>query len=167
MYKKGTALTDARAQKECVEVHGFFRVKIGERKNGRLRVVGNSGWQKNQVVNLGFQDYICGAVGAIAGSKQIGYMGIGTGTAPNASHTTLDGETGTRKATSNSCVSSQTMQVTAAWASTDHPGGTPNVRNLGMFNTSSAGTLCCGNTFNSSAWNSNQAISVTYQLRFS
>jgi len=149
--------------KDGVSVKGFFRVQMGE--DGKI--MSDSGWQENQVVNLGFQDYICATIGAVAGSKQISYLGIGTGTAPASNGTSLEGETGTRKTTSNSVVSSNTLQMTASWASGDHPGGTPNVQNLGLFNTSSGGTLCAGNTFSSSAWNSNQGISATYQLRFS
>jgi hypothetical protein len=150
------------------QVRGFFRVKLGEVRNGKTVVVGDSGWQQNTIVNLGFQDYICASIGAVAGSKQIGYMGIGTGAAPAVTDTTLSGETGTRKATTNTTVSSKTLQMTASWASSDHPGGTPAVQNLGLFNaTTSNATLCAGNTFATSTWNSNQAVSATYQLRFS
>jgi hypothetical protein len=153
---------------ETLKVKGFTRIRIGHEVDGKLVIDGDTGWcGPNQVVNLGFQDYICAAIGAVAGSKQISHMGIGTGTAPGASDTSLQGETGTRKTTSNSVVASKTMQATAAWASGDHPGGTPNIRNLGLFNTSSGGTVCCGNTFSSSAWNSNQGVSATYQLQFS
>jgi hypothetical protein len=144
----------------------MFRIALGQEKNGETVIVGDSGWQENTIVDLGFQDYICAVVGAVAGSKQISYMGVGTGTAPATNGTSLNGETGTRKTTSNSVVSSMTMQATASWASTDHPGGTPSIANVGLFNTSSGGTLCCGNTFSSSAWNSNQGLSITYQLRF-
>lgn len=148
---------------DTLQMKGFFRLKIGD--GGK--VVHDSGWCENTVVNLGFQDYVCATIGAVAGSKQISHLGIGTGTAPGVTDTSLEGETGTRKTTSNSVVSSKTLQMTASWASGDHPGGTPNIRNLGLFNTSSGGTLCAGNTFSSSAWNSNQGVSATYQLRFS
>lgn len=158
----------AIAAENVISVKGFFRLKIGEEKNGKTKVVGDSGWVPNTVVNLGFQDYIVKSIGSLSGSKYITHIGIGTGTQPGVSDTSLDGETGAdRQTTTNSVVSSKTLQCTASWASSDHPGGTPNVQNLGLFNTSSGGTLCCGQTFSSSAWNSNQAISATYQLRFS
>ncbi len=145
---------------------GCFRVKIGEEgKDGKTVIVGDSGMVKNQIVNLGWQDYIMAAIGGVSGSKQITHVGIGTGTAPASNDTSLQGETGTRKTTVNATVASHTLRMTANWASGDHAGGTPNVRNLGLFNTSAAGTLCCGQTFNSSAWNSNQGISITYELR--
>ena len=145
---------------------GCFRVQLGEKdESGKTRIVGDSGWKKNQIVNLGWQDYIMASIGGVSGSKQITHMGIGTGTAPASNGTSLQGETGTRKTTNNTTVASHTLRCTASWASDDHPGGTPNIRNLGLFNTSSGGTLCCGQTFSSSAWNSNQAVSVTYELR--
>jgi len=152
--------------KSCVKARGFFRLKIGETVNGKLRIVSDSKWQQNQIVDNGFQKFIVSSLGGIANSLQVGYVGIGTGTAPNATHNTLNGETGTRKATTNTLVGTGTMQATASWASGDHPGGTPSIANLGLFNSVSSGSMCCGNTFASSAWNSNQAVSVTYQIRF-
>jgi hypothetical protein len=151
----------------AIRVRGFFRIKLGEDRNGKTKIVGDSGWKENTVVNDGFDQYIVRSLGAIAGSKTVAYVNLGTGTAPNATHTALDGETGTRKTTSNSVVASKTMQSTCAFGSTDHPGGTPSIRNIGLFNTDSGGTMLCGNTYGTSAWNSNQAVSITYQLRFS
>jgi len=150
-----------------VRVRGFYRIKIGEDKNGKTKIVGDSGWVENTVVNDGFDQYICRTLGGIAGSKTVAYVNLGTGTAPNVTHTALDGEIGTRKTTSNSVVASKTMQATCAFGSTDHPGGTPALRNIGLFNTDSAGTLLCGNTYGTSSWNSNQAVTLSYQIRFS
>lgn len=153
-------------QKEFILPQGFFRLKIGESKNGKQIVVGDTGWKKNEVTNLGFQNYVCGLIGAVAGSKQVGMMIVGTGTAPNVTHATLDGET-MRQTCGNATVASKTMQATLAIASGDHPGGTPTIRNLGLIeNTASGGTLLCGGTFETSQWQTNQGLSATYQLRF-
>jgi hypothetical protein len=154
--------------KEKTIVQGFSHIRIGEKdKDGRIKIVGDSRWTgPNQVVNEGFQDYICKLLAALAGSKQVSYMELGTGTVPNVTHNALDGATGARKTTSNSVIASKTMQATAAWASGDHPGGSPTLRNVGLFNTSAAGSLLCGNTFSTSAWANNQGVSATYQLRF-
>lgn len=159
-----------KAIQDKIKVGGFVRLQIGERDaDGRLRIVGETqGFiGPNQVVNLGFQDYVCAAIGAVAGSKQISHMALGTGSAPASNGTSLEGETGDRKTTSNSVVSSATLQMTAAWASGDHPGGTPTLQNVGLFNTSASGTICAGYTYATSAWQSNQGVSATYQLRFS
>ena len=153
-------------QKDFITLQGFTRVKIGETKDGKLVIVGDSGWRgPNEIVNEGFQDYICKSIGSLSGSKFITHAGIGTGTAPNATHNTLQGETGTREAVSNSVIASKTLQATAAWASGVHPGDC-TLQNVGLFNTSSGGSLLCGNTFATSSWGSNQAVSMTYQLRF-
>ena len=156
-----------KAIKEFITLQGFTRIKIGERdKNGKLAIVGDSGWHgPNMVVNLGFQDYICKSIGSISGSKFITHAALGTGTAPGAAHTALDGETAAREAITNSVVSSKTLQATAEWASGDHPGNC-TLKNVGLFNTSASGSLLCGNTYATSSWGSNQAVSMTYQLRF-
>lgn len=150
-------------------LQGFFRIKLYEtqNENGEKAVeVGDSGWKKNEVTNLGFQNYVCNLIGGLAGSKQVGMVIIGTGTAPNVTHTALDGET-RRITCGNAVVSSKTMRATAAIASASHPGGTPNIRNIALIeNTASGGTILCGNTFASSQWQSNQALSITYELRF-
>jgi hypothetical protein len=55
--------------KDSVKVQGMFRVNITE--NGK--VVGDSGWRKNQITNLGFNQYLVGSLGNISGkpAKQI------------------------------------------------------------------------------------------------
>lgn len=147
---------------ELLSVKGFARLQITE--GGKI--VGDSGWKRNTVVNLGFQDYIVGAIGAIAGSKQVSYMAIGTGAAPAAGDTSLSGETGARVTTSNSAVSSKTLQCTAQFAGSDM-GGTCTIQNVALVNTSSGGTILCGTTYSTSQWASNQNVNATYQLRFS
>lgn len=153
-------------KKDCLTIRGFYRVKLGETKDGKTEIVGDTGWKENQVTNLGFQNYVVNLIGALAGSKQVGMIMIGTGTAPNVTHTALDGET-KRQTCGNAAVASKTMRATAQIASGDHPGGTPDISNIGLIeNTASGGTLFAGNTFSSSTWNSNQGLSATYELRF-
>ncbi len=153
-------------QREIILPQGFFRVRLGESKDGKTLVVGASGWDKNEVTTLGFQNYICALMGDLAGSKQIEMMIVGTGTAPNVTHTALDGET-MRQTCGRATLASKTLQATLAIASTDHPGLTPTIQNLGLIeNTVSAGTLFSGGTFATSQWQTNQGLSATYQLRF-
>ena len=151
-------------RREMLRVRGFARVQIVD--PATKKIVGDSGWQRNVVVNLGFQDYVCGAIGAIAGSKQVSYMAIGTGTKPGATATSLDGETGARVTTSNSCVASKTLQATCQFAGSDM-GGTCTIQNVALANVSASGTILCGTTYATSQWASNQNVNATYQLRFS
>ena len=147
---------------ELVNVKGFARVQL--EKDGRI--VGDSGWRKNTVVNLGFQYYIVGSIGGVGSSKQVSYMAIGTGTAPAAGDTSLAGETGARVTTTNSQVSSKTLQCTAQFAGSDM-GSTCTIQNVALIDTSSGGTILCGTTYATSQWASNQNVNATYQLRFS
>lgn len=150
--------------KDMLKVKGFVRMQILEPVTGR--VVGDSGWKKNTVVNLGFQDYIVGSLGGVGSSKQVSYMAIGTGTAPSATDTSLSGETGKRVVTSNSVSMSKTFQATAQFAGSDM-GSTCTIQNVALVNVSSAGTILCGTTYSTSQWASNQNVNATYQLRFS
>ena len=148
---------------DMLRVKGFMRLQVVDPDG---RVVGDSGWKRNTVVNLGFQDYIVGAIGGIAGSKQVSYMAIGTGAAPAATDTALAGETGARVTTSNSAISSKTLQCTAQFAGSDM-GGTCTIQNVALVNLAALGTILCGTTYATSQWASNQNVNATYQLRFS
>jgi len=152
--------------KQRTFIRGFYRVQLGEKKNGKTKVVGDSGWNENEVMNLGFQNYICALIGSVAGSKQVGAMVIGTGGVPNVTHTQLPGET-KRQSCGNATVASKTMQATLAIASGDHPGGTPAISNIALIETTASnGSIMCGNTYASSSWATNQGLSATYQLQF-
>lgn len=156
-----------------IKVHGFFRVNIIEHKpDGKEKIVGDSGWVKNQVVNLGFQDYLCKSLAGASGSKTVTHIALGTGGAPAAADTSLAGEimgSTQRKTASTSISSSKTLQFTAAFASSDSfLTGTSNLSNIGLFNTTSTNaTLFAGNTFASSSCATNQSVNVTYQIQFS
>jgi hypothetical protein len=149
---------------DAIKLKGMFRVQINE--NGKI--VGDSGWQKNQVTNLGFNQYVVSSLGSIAGSKYITHAALGSGTVPGAAATTLDGEVEVRKAvTAATSSSSKTLNLTATFASADSfVTNTQNISNIGLFNTSSGGTLFAGNTYASSSCATNQAVNITYNLTF-
>jgi len=142
-------------RREMLTVKGFARVQVVDAIT--KKIVGDSGWQRNVVVNLGFQDYICAAIGAVAGSKQVSYMAIGTGTKPGATDTSLNGETGTRVTTSNSVVSSKTLQATCQFLGSQM-GGTCTIQNVALVNSVSGGTILCATTYATSQWASNQNV---------
>ena len=152
--------------KQNVGVRGFFRVQI-EDPTGEI--VGDSGWNENQVVNLGFNQYLVSTLGAIAGSKTISHMALGSGGAPSASATTLAGEVEKRTSvTAATSSGSKTLRLTGTFASADSfVTNTQNISNVGLFNTSSGGTIFAGNTYASSSCATNQAVNVTYDIIFS
>ncbi len=158
---------------EGAKIEGFCRVQLVAKRNGKRMVEGDSGWMgPNQVVDLGFQDYLVDGLAGAGGAKTISHLMIGTGTEPAAAATALDGElaTGTdRKTVSTSIIASKTLQCTAQWASSDsHTSAAITIQNLGLVNTSnSPSTIFSGQTYSTSQWNTDQDLNATYQIRFS
>ncbi len=153
--------------KQQVGVRGFFRAQVEE--GGRI--VGDTGWRENQVLNDGITQYLIDWLRGGSG-KAVTHMAIGTGGAPASNDTTLSGQVanGKRAAVSTSIVSSRTAQFTAAFASSDSfLTATANISNVGLVNTSATnlGTFLCGAAFASSAIATNNNLNITYQVRFS
>lgn len=187
--KTGYKKVPAQIHNDGVKVHGFFRINIVEErdKHGNLyktaKVVGDSGWKKNTVVNLGFQNYLVNWIlGNTAAGVSVTNMALGTGTAPAVTDTTLNGElfhkstnatTNSRASVSTSVVSSKTAQFTAAFNSANSfVTASANISNIGLFNTfltslANAGSIFAGNTYASSSVATNQSVNATYQIRFS
>lgn len=150
-----------------LKVRGMFRVQIDE--DGKI--VGDSGWKMNQVTNLGFNQYLVSALGSISGSKYVSHMALGTGGAPAASDTTLAGELAENVRSAVTAATSSTskaLQLTATFSSANSfATASRNISNVGLFNSSSTGTLFAGNTFTSSAVATNQNVNCTYTISFS
>jgi len=68
----------SKGHSDGVALKGFFRLQLTE--NGK--VVGDSGWNKNQVTDLGIQQYILKLVIYRSGAKFIQFMALGAGSAP-------------------------------------------------------------------------------------
>lgn len=161
-------------------MRGFFRLQITEDGKG---ILGDSGWRENTVVNDGITQYIVNwLLGNTAAGKSVTYAALGTGTAPGATDTTLNGEnfhkstnatTNSRATVSTSVVSSKTAQFTGAFNSANSfVTATANISNIGLFNTyltslANNGTIFAGNTYASSSVATNQNVNFTYQIRFS
>lgn len=161
-----------QAAYEEVPLRGFFRLKVVE-KNGEVsKVVGDSGWQKNQVTNLGKDQYLSQLLAAMAGSKQVTYAALGTGTAPGATDTTLAGEltdaAGCRCAVTPTTVNASGTVQFAFTLNSNVITAAKTIQNVGLFNTSttSVGTIFAGNTYTTSALATNQAVNGSYQIRF-
>jgi len=158
MSKKTTA-------QDHMHVKGMYRVQIT--KDGKL--VGDSGWKQNLVTNLGFNQYLVSALGAIAGSKQVSHLALGSGGAPVATDTSLAGEVEKRQAvTAATSSSSKTVRFTGTFdSSNSFVTSSRNISNIGLFNSSSTGTLFSGNTYTSSTVATNNNVNVTYDIIFS
>ncbi len=164
----------ATKPRDAVKVRGFFRLQIVEDDplTGKPRIVSKTGWRKNTVVNLGFDQFLCQTLGGMAGSKTVSHAAIGTGTAPGAAATTLDGEitdaAGMRCAVTPTTIASKTVQFAFTLASNVIT-AVKTIQNVGLFNTSttSVGTIFAGNTYATSQLQTNQAVNGSYQIRFS
>lgn len=152
---------------QAIHVKGMFHLQIVDPDG---TIAGDSGWIENLVTNEGFRQFLVMALGSIAGSKYISHVGLGSGTAPGAAATSLDGEVGTRQAVtpSSTVAGSKTLRMTATFAAGWHTSGSAfNIDNIGLFNSVSGGTLFAGTTYASSSCASNQAVNTTYDIVFS
>jgi hypothetical protein len=147
-----------------VRVRGFFRVQIEDDEFG---IVGDSGWQENQITNLGFLNVVNQLGTSLAGSKH-SHLGLGSGGAPASNATTLTGEVEKRAALTAASSGSTALQMTATFASADaFVTNTQNISNIGVFGTSSGGTLLSGQAYASSSCATNQSVNATYTWTFS
>ena len=153
-----------------LRARGFFKLQI---KDSDGKVAGDSGWKENQIVNLGFQDYLCQGIAGMAGSKTISHAMLGTGTAPGAAATALAGEitdvAAARAAVTPTTIASKTIQFAFTIASNVYTEA-KTIQNVGLINhssTATAGTIFAGNTYATSALATNQSVNGSYQLRFS
>lgn len=156
-----------------IKMRGFFRLNVTA-PGDPDKIVGDSGWIENQVVNLGVNDYLCQLLGNMAGSKQVTHAALGTGTVPGAAATALDGEldsTSSRAAvTAATSSNSFKARFTATFNSANSfASATVTLRNIGLFHQSNVtqGTLLCGNTYATSTCATNQNVNVTYDVDFS
>lgn len=151
---------------EPIKLHGFFRVQLEEQGE----IIGDSGWQSNVVTNEGKRNFLARLLGALASSSQITHVALGTGAAPATDATALPGELGenVRKAITAATSGSSAVQFTATFASGDaFVTATREISNIGLFGTSTGGTLFAGNTYASSSCATNQNVNVTYAIQFS
>jgi hypothetical protein len=146
-----------------VTVRGFYRVMVHDLKSGRKVY---SPWRQNAITANGFQHYIVGSAGAVAGSKQISHMQLATQTtAPSSSQDTASGEFEARKATTNTFVANGTLRATASWNTNE--GTQSTLGAVALYNTSSGGTAGSVATFTTSNKTTDQTLNVTYEWRFS
>lgn len=149
-----------------IKIRGFFRVQI---KNQDGSLFGDSGWCKNNVTNEGIRHFLARALGALAGSSQIGSAALGTGGAPADGDTTLAGELGenVRAAVTAATSGSTSVQFTGTFDSANSfATASRNISNIGLF-AGAGGTLFAGNTYTSSACATNQNVQFTYRITFS
>lgn len=158
--------------KDSTKIKGMFRVQITE--DGQI--VGDSGWRKNLITNLGFLNIVNQMGTSLTGSK-ISHAALGTGGAPIAADTTQAGEVSTNGSgsvvraalTAATSSTSKTLRNTATFSSANSfLTASANISNVGLWQTSgpttASGTLLQGNTYTSSACATNQNVNLSYDL---
>ena len=146
-----------------VTVRGFYRLMLHDLKTGKKRY---TPWRKNVITGNGFQHYIVGSSGGVAGSKQVSHMQVATQTtAPTSSQDTASGEFEARKATTNTFVANGTLRATASWNTNEATQST--LGGVALYNTSSGGTAGSIATFSTSNKTTDQTLNITYEWRFS
>lgn len=154
------------SKREMIKVRGFGRLQLVNVKTGKIE--GDSGWRQNAITESGFDDFIVGAIGGIANSSQVTHMALGTQTdAPASTQTSLSGEGAWagREAVTNSLVGNGTLRATASWATNEATGS--NIGAVGLYGTSSGGSIGNALTVATSAKTTDQALNGTVEWRFS
>lgn len=149
-----------------VRIRGFVRLTIADVDGN---IVGDSGVVENTITNEGKRHYLCQLLGSLAGSSQIGYAALGTGSAANATHTTQDGELaeGVRDAVTAATNGSTSVQFYGTFASDDSfVTATRNLSNIGLWATDTGGSLFAAAAYNSSSCGTNQNVNYTYTITF-
>ena len=149
-----------KAQTSGLRLRGFYRVNIVEQDG---RIVGDSGWLENKVVNEGVLKYLIDPLRTGTG-VQLSRMALGTGTTPAATATSLNGEitdggTASRITVVVGTASGSTaVSYAATWLSASgFVTASKTIQNIMIIsNTTSGGTMFAGNTFASSVLNVNQ-----------
>jgi len=169
--------------KSGLKVRGMYRINLVDPDGN---IVGDSGWKKNTIVNLGFAHYLCAnlvhsAVNTSANSavttlaKQVGYVLLGSGSAaPAVDATSLTGEltNGTaprQEITAALSSNSKAVQFTATFATGAAHSGTAavTIQQIALVNSSGAGTIFSGAMFTGSSLAANQVVNVTYVISMS
>ncbi len=149
-----------------IKVQGFVRLELRDvrgKYKGRKQL---TPWIKNVVTTGGFEDYIVGTVGAIAGSKVIGFFQLSTQTTlPLSSQNAGFGEIEARATTTNSFIASGTLRAIGSWAT--NLATQSDIGCIGQYDVGSVGTNASLATFATSAKTTDQELRATYEWRFS
>lgn len=170
------------SSRSAVRLRGFVRMQLVEPDvHGRPRIVGDSGWHRNNVTTNGHLSYMARTLGALAASAQISRAGVGTGGAPADGDNTLAGEitahTGYTRTTLTAVTAglgSTAVEFQGTFASSSsHISASVPLSNIcildNVSNRTSAYTMFAGValTAGSSQWNTNQDINFSYRITFS
>ena len=156
-----------KGHSDGMKVRGFFRVQIIEGVNNIVR---DSGWIENQITNGGILNFLVNGILPSVTGKTIGWMSLGTGSAPSAGGTVLAGEVSIRSAVIGSAVGTSTARFIATFPTSSSLSAHPiTLSNVGLFDSGvvAGSILFSGGDINpTQVWVSNQTVKVTYDIVF-
>lgn len=146
--------------KEGIQIRGFSRIQLEQ--DGKI--LGDSGYVENTITNEGKRHYLAQLLGSIAGSSQIGYAALGSGSEANATHTTQNLELAedVRNAVAAETNGSTAIRFTGTFASGDNfVTATRDISNIGLWYTNTGGSLFAAAAYASSSCATNQNVNYT------
>ena len=146
-----------------LKIRGMTRLQIVDKKS--RKILGDTGWRKNQITNYGLESCICAAPIGAASVQGAGFI-LGTGGDPASSATALDGSnTDQYSAFGQSTVSgSLTARMTQSFDGAN--GSMATMGNIGVL-AASTGSLIAGASFATSSLGTDQDVNATYQFEYS
>jgi hypothetical protein len=148
---------------ETLAIKGFTRLQIVNKKD--KRIVGDTGWLRNQITNYGLNSCIVALPIKCAGSIQATGIMLGSGTGVASSGTNL--ESGNTDYWASFLQSTVVDSLTArATVSFDGTLGAATLQEIGIFG-ASTGTVIAAKSFASSALTTDQSVNCSYELRYS
>ncbi len=145
-----------------ISVRGWGRVQLVNAKSGAVE--SDSGWHGNEITETGYASYLCALLGATTGSIQASVLAVGTQTdGPATTQTSISGENTDRVTATISVVASQTMRMTAQWATDE---ANVAVGAIGAYNTTSSGSIMNILTYASTLKTTDQQLNGTIDFAF-
>jgi len=145
------------------KIRGMSRLQIVDKKS--RKIVGDSGWVKNQITNYGLESCICAApIGAA--SVQAAGMIIGSGTEPASSATALDGSNTDQYSAFAQSTVSGSLSARMTQSFDGNASSMATLANIGIL-AASNGSLIAGATFASSSLGTDQDVNASYEFQYS
>jgi len=149
-------------ESDHIRIRGWGRVQLVNAKSGEIEA--DSGWHGNEITQTGYASYLTALLGATTGSIQATVLAVGTQTdGPATTQTSISGEHGDRVTAARSVVASQTMRMTAQWATDE---ANVSVAAIGAYNTTSGGSIMNILTYASTLKTTDQQLNGTIDFAF-
>lgn len=146
-----------------LKIKGMSRLQIVDKKT--RKIVGDTGWRRNQITNYGLESCICAAPIGAASVQAAGFV-LGSGTVPASSHTVLNGSNSDQYSTFAQSTVNGSLSARMTQSFDGNASSMATLANIGIL-AASTGSLIAGLTFASSSLGTDQDVNATYELQYS